>query len=103
MDKTLGIVISGLVSFGIVLILGAYSYIWSEVKSGEQEKHEWRQEHERVLDRRFSEIRQGQEKLQRDIERNTSSVEFLLQKILEEQRRVSDELKLRNKSTNKFR
>jgi len=90
--------ISGVVSLGVVLVLGSYGYTWSESKGEQVEKREWRQEHQRVLDKRFDELKRGQEKLEMTIERNTSSVEAMLQEILNEQKRVSDNVKSFNKN-----
>jgi len=85
-------VISGVVSLGVVLVLGAYTYTWSEMKGEQEEKRQWRQEHQRVLDKRFDEIKQGQEKLVGMIDKNTDNTRNMLQEILIEQRRVLDKV-----------
>jgi hypothetical protein len=91
-------VLAGVISLGTILVLGGYGYTWSESKTQEQEKYQWRQDHQRVLDKRFDELRQGQEKLADKLDRNTSSVEGMLQKILDEQKRVSDSARSSSKS-----
>jgi hypothetical protein len=82
-------ILSGVVSLGIILILGAYGYTWSEMKSDQDEKREWRQEHQRVLDKRFEEIKQGQEKLGDKFDKNTNDTKDILQEILVEQRQMN--------------
>jgi len=91
-------VISGVVSLGVVLVLGAYTYTWSEMKSEQDEKRQWRQEHQRVLDKRFDEIKQGQEKLVGMIDKNTDNTRDMLQQILVEQKRVSDSVRSSNRN-----
>jgi len=86
-------VLSGVISLGVILVLGGYTYTWSEMKGQEDEKRQWRQEHQRVLDKRFDEIKQGQEKLVDMIDKNTDNTRDMLQQILIEQKRVSDNVK----------
>lgn len=86
-------VLTGVVSLGTMLVLGAYGYTWSEGRDQNQEKYQWRQDHQRVLDKRFDELKQGQEKLADKIDKNTGDTKELLQKILDEQKRVSDNVK----------
>jgi len=90
--------ISGVVSLGIILVLGAYTYTWSEMKGEQDEKRSWRTEHERILDKRFDELKKGQEKLTDQINKSSDDTKELLQKILDEQRRVSDTVRSSSKS-----
>lgn len=83
-------VISGVVSLGAILVLGSYTYTWSEMKSEQEEKREWREKHQEMLDRRFEEVKQGQQKLVDMIDKNTDNTRDMLQQILNEQKRVSD-------------
>lgn len=92
-DELMIKIVAGVVSLGTVLVLGAYGYTWSESKSEQTEKKEWRQEHQRVLDKKFDEIKHGQEKLESMINKSDSNVKDMLQRILDEQKKVSDNLK----------
>jgi hypothetical protein len=94
-------VLTGVVSLGTLLVLGAYGYTWSEGRDQNQEKYQWRQDHQRVLDKRFEELRQGQDKLADKLDKNTGDTKEMLQKILDEQKRVSDNMDISNKSRHK--
>jgi hypothetical protein len=80
-------IMGGIVAFILTLVLGSYSYTWSEAKSDQEEKNEWRAKHEERLDRRFDEIKQGQDKLRDSIEKINDNTNSLLKEILEEQKR----------------
>jgi hypothetical protein len=96
-------IIAGVVSLGTVLVLGAYGYTWSEMKGEQEEKRQWRQEHQRVLDKRFDELQQGQEKLNDTVNRNTDDTKVLLQQILDEQKRTSDNIRSDKKNGSSHR
>lgn len=83
-------ILAGITSLGTLLILGGYGYTWSESKLEQTEKREWRQEHQRGLDKRFEEIKVGQDKLVERIDRGSNITQDMLQKILDEQHRISD-------------
>jgi hypothetical protein len=91
-------VLAGITSLGTILILGGYGYTWSESKLEQTEKREWRQEHQKGLDKRFEEIKIGQEKLAERIDRGSNATQDMLQRILDEQRRLSDNLKTSSKN-----
>lgn len=92
--------ISGVVSLGTVLVLGAYGYTWSETKTEQEEKRNWRVEHQRVLDNKFDELKKGQEKLEGVLNVGILDTKYMLQRILDEQKRLSDGIKKDDK--NKF-
>ena len=96
-------VLAGVISLGTILILGAYGYTFSQSRDDAQEKYQWRQDHQRVLDKKFDEVKQGQEKLADKLDRNTSSVEGMLQKILDEQKRVSGNTRSSSRSSDRDR
>jgi len=91
-------VLAGITSLGTILILGGYGYTWSESKLEQTEKREWRQEHQKGLDKRFEEIKIGQEKLVERIDKSSNNTQDMLQRILDEQRRLSDNLKTSSKN-----
>lgn len=98
-DMTMKI-ISGVVSLGVILVLGAYTYTWSEMKGEQDEKRQWRTEHQRVLDKRFDELKQGQERIAETFNRSSDVTKEMLQQILNEQKRVSDNV-ARNSKLNR--
>lgn len=77
----------GTIAFILTLVLGSYGYTWGESKADGEEKAQWRAQHERLLERKFEEVRQGQEKLKDSFERTNTDMKELLKQILEEQRR----------------
>lgn len=81
-------ILAGVISLGIILILGSYGYTRSEIQAEQDEKKEWRKEHQQVLDKRFNELKQGQDKLTDTINRTTDDTKDILKQILEEQRKV---------------
>lgn len=87
-------IISGVVFLGITLIMGSYGYIWSEMKGEQDEKREWRKEHQQVLDKRFDKLEQGQDKIQESVNRNEIDNKVLLNEILIEQRKANEVNKL---------
>jgi esterase/lipase len=89
-------IIAGVVSLGTILVLGAYGYTWSEMKGEQDEKRQWRTEHQRVLDKRFDELKQGQEKINDTVNRNTDDTKMMLQQILDEQKRVDSNMRRSN-------
>ena len=91
-------VLAGITSLGTMLILGGYGYTWSESKLEQTEKREWRQEHQRVLDKRFEEIKIGQDKLVERIDRSSNNTQDMLQRILDEQHRLSDNVRSSSKN-----
>lgn len=80
-----------LVSSGVALIftliLASFAYTWSEVKAQDEEKKEWRKEHQQVLDKKFEEVKQAQKELASEIRQDTDKTQQLLQQLLEEQRK----------------
>lgn len=93
-------VLAGVVSLGTILVLGGYGYTWSESRVQEQERYQWRAEHQRVLDKRFDEVKQGQEKLADKLDKNTDDAKGMLQQILNEQKRVSENIKIEKRNSN---
>ena len=91
-------VLAGITSLGTLLILGGYGYTWSESKLEQTEKREWRQEHQKGLDKRFEEIKIGQDKLVERIDRSSNNTQDMLQRILDEQHRLSDNVKSSSKN-----
>lgn len=91
-------VMTGVISLGVMLVLGAYGYTWSESRDQAQEKYQWRTEHQKVLDKRFDELKQGQEKVSDKIDKNTDDTREMLQQILNEQKRVSDNMKIKKRN-----
>jgi hypothetical protein len=92
-------IIAGVISLGTILVLGAYGYTWSEMKGEQDEKRQWRTEHQRVLDKRFDELKQGQEKINDTVNRNTDDTKMMLQQILDEQKRVSDNMRTEKRNS----
>jgi hypothetical protein len=80
-------ILSGVIGLGTILVLGAYGYTWIELRSEKDEKHDWRQSHEIILDKRFYELKQGQEKIENIVTKNSNETNNLLQQILNEQQR----------------
>jgi len=83
-------VISGAIGLGIVLVMGSYAYTWQEMSSEQKEKFEWRKEHQRVLDKRFEEVKRGQDKIEESINKNTDDVKRMFHEILIEQRKANE-------------
>lgn len=90
-------IIGGVTVLGITLILGSYGYTWGELKAEQDEKHQWRKEHQEVLDKRFDEIKEGQKELQHGqdnledlVNRNQDNTKDILKEILEEQKKITD-------------
>jgi hypothetical protein len=77
----------GTVAFILTLVLGSYGYTWGELKSEQEEKTAWRAKHEELLERKFEEVRIGQEKLKDSFERTNNDTRELLKQILEEQKK----------------
>lgn len=82
-------VMGGIIAFILTLVLGSYGYTWGESKADMEEKAQWRSEHEKLLERKFEEVRQGQEKLKDSFERTNNDTKELLKQILDEQRRAN--------------
>ena len=85
--------LSGIISLGLVLVLGSYGYTWSETKSGQEEKREWRKEHQAILDKRFDALERGQDKIERTLDIKINETKDMLQQILNEQQRVGNALR----------
>jgi len=85
-------IIGGVMALGATLVLGAYGYTWSEMKSEQEEKHQWRTEHQQVLDKKFEEVKQGQEKLVDAITKSTDDTKDILKQMLEEQRKSNENM-----------
>lgn len=77
----------------ITLLLGSYAYTWTGFEEDRREKSEWRKSHDEQLDKRFSEVKQGQDKVTEVVNRSNEDVKELLRQLLEEQRRAN-QLKL---------
>lgn len=88
--------LGAIVSLGIILVLGSYGYTWVEAKDDQEEKRDWRKDHQAQLDRRFDDLKHGQERLEDALNKNNEESKNMLQKILDEQRKVADNL---NKQT----
>jgi hypothetical protein len=73
----------------VVLVLGSYGYTWSESGRQEEEKNKWRDAHEKALDKRFDEVREGQKQLTEAVNKNNDKTTEVLMQILEEQRRYN--------------
>lgn len=82
-------IMGGTIAFILTLVLGSYGYTWGESKADTEEKAQWRSEHEKLLERKFEEVRQGQEKLKDSFERTNTDTRELLKQILDEQRRAN--------------
>lgn len=93
LNKLAMTIIGGAVFLGLTLIMGSYGYIWSEMRLEQEEKREWRQEHQRVLDKRFDELKQGQDKLEETVNKSANDTKQILQQILDEQKRVSEDIR----------
>lgn len=87
--------IGAFASLGVVLILGAYTYTWNEMKDEQEEKRQWRMEHQRVLDKKFDEVRKGQDRLEDVVNKNTNDTKDILVEILIEQKKVSNKIKIK--------
>ena len=81
--------VSGGVTIILTLILGSYGYTWSETGRQETEKHEWRKDHEVVLDKKFDEVKQGQKQLADAVSKNNDQLQQILLQILDEQRKAN--------------
>lgn len=73
------------------LLLGGYAYTWSMSEKEEQEKREWRQHHSEMLDKRFDEVKQKQDKLMETVNDSMIDVRELLKQILDEQAKNSSQ------------
>lgn len=85
-------VIGGVVGFGMLLIVGSYGYTWDETKELRTEAQQWRKDHLEKLDKEFGEVRIGQRKLEEAVHDSSKHVESMLERILEEQKKVAREL-----------
>lgn len=81
-------IISGVIALGMTLILGSYGYTWIELKAEQEEKRAWRTEYQRVLDRKFEEVKQGQDKLLSIVHDNNTTTKDILLQILNEQKKI---------------
>jgi hypothetical protein len=85
-DKHSGLlmsVISGVTALGVTLVLGSYAYTWVEVKAEQEEKRIWRKEYNDELDRKFSEIKQGQKELSENVRESNTATKDMLKQILD--------------------
>jgi hypothetical protein len=96
LDMTIKL-LGGVISLGTVLVLGGYGYTWSEMKFEQEEKRQWREKHQQVLDKKFEEVKQGQEKLTELINRKEETNNNLLEKILDEQRKANEYRMMRDR------
>lgn len=83
--------LSGIISLGIVLILGSYGYTWVEARGEQTEKRDWRRDHQSQLDKQIIELKRGQERLEDSMNRSSEETRRMLQRILDEQGRLSSE------------
>jgi len=90
-------IISGVLALGITLVLGAYGYTWSEMKNEQNEKHQWRSEHQQVLDKKFKEVKEGQQKIEELVRRKEEDTSMILKEILDEQRKANEGSKKRSR------
>lgn len=88
-------VIGGIVALGMTLILGSYGYTWGELKAEQEEKRLWRKEHQELLEKKFDEVKQGQEKLNEELRRSNTDTNDMLKQILEEQKKQNNATKQR--------
>lgn len=89
-DKHVGLltgIISGLVALGITLILGSYGYTWLEVKAEQEEKRVWRKDFQEELDKKFTEVKDGQKELTTVIHQSNVTTKMMLSEILNEQKK----------------
>lgn len=82
--------VGGAMALITTLILASYAYTWAESSKNVEEKTQWRKEHQQVLDKKFEEVKQIQERLADKIEQSNDRTRDLLQQVLEEQRRYND-------------
>ncbi len=71
------------------LLLGSYLYTWSADGKQEEEKKQWRSEHNRVLEKNFDDVKENQKNIEKVVTENQKDVQKTLQEILLEQRRKS--------------
>lgn len=71
------------------LMLGSYIYTWNALADERKEKTEWRDKHNEQLDKRFSEVKQSQEKLTDAVNRSYDKTSELLEQLLDEQRKAN--------------
>jgi Spy/CpxP family protein refolding chaperone len=90
LNKIVITILGGVVFLGITLIMGSYGYIHSEMKVERDEKHEWRKEHQQVLDKKFEELKEGQQKIEDVVNRNEVDNREILREILTEQKKMND-------------
>jgi hypothetical protein len=89
-DRHVGLltsIISGAVALGITLILGSYGYTWLEMKAEQEEKRVWRKDFQGELDKKFVEVKQGQEKLATVLYESNATTKDLLEQILQGQKK----------------
>lgn len=89
-DKHVGLltgIISGTVALGITLILGSYGYTWLEVKAEQEEKRVWRRDFQEELDKKFTEVKQGQKELVATVNETNTTTKMMLSEILNEQKK----------------
>lgn len=89
-------IISGAITLVILLILGSYTYTWSESGRQEEEKVKWRDSHEKALDTRFAEVKDGQKQLTDAVNKNNDKMTEILLQILAEQKKSNEVSKRRN-------
>ena len=69
----------------VLVVIGSYGFTLAVEQSLITEKERWRSEHNRVLDRRFDEVKQGQEKIEKKVEQTAEKTGELLKEILMQQ------------------
>lgn len=91
-DKHVGLltsIISGTVALGITLILGSYGYTWLEVKAEQEEKRVWRRDFQEELNKKFTEVKQGQKELVATVTDTNMTTKTMLSEILNEQKKMN--------------
>jgi uncharacterized protein HemX len=73
----------------VTLTLGGYIYSWSLSSGAEQEKRDWRQEHNRVLAEQFQQLNDERRHLNEKIEQNQEKIQRQLQ---EQNQKLNDVL-----------
>ena len=75
----------------VLVLIGSYGYTMSADLSQDTEKERWRSEHNRVLNQRFEEVKQGQEKIEKKLDEKAEKTDAVLREILIEQRAANIE------------
>ena len=78
-------IIGAMCTLFVLVVVGSFGYSMSIEQSQNTEKERWRSEHNRVLDRRFDEVKQGQEKIEKKVEQAADRTDELLREILMQQ------------------